>query len=113
MIKEADAFDETLADAGTFRQLGDRPIFILTATAPLSADVLTTLKMTAAQGRVYQKRWLAMHDDAATWSTRSQHQSVDAGHGIQYERPSVVIAAVRAIVDTVRVDKLRVDRAAR
>ncbi len=113
MIKVADAFDETLAEAGTFRQLGERPIFILTATAPLSADVLTTLKMTAAEGRVYKERWLAMHDDVATWSTRSQHQSVDAGHGIQYERPSVVIAAVRAVVDSVRVDQLRVDRAAR
>jgi pimeloyl-ACP methyl ester carboxylesterase len=112
MIKEADAFEQTLAEAGTFRQLGERPIFVLTATAPLSADVLTTLKMTEAQGREYKKRWLAMHEDAASWSKRSQHQSVDAGHYIQYERPSVVIAAVRSIIDSVRLDQRRASTAA-
>jgi pimeloyl-ACP methyl ester carboxylesterase len=107
MLKEADAFDQTLAEAGTFRQLDNRPVFVLTATAPLAADVLTTLKMTAEQGREYQARWLAMHDEEAAWSKRSQHQSVETGHYIQYERPSVVIAAVRSIVDSVRLDQLR------
>ena len=107
MLKEVDAFDQTLAEAGTFRQLGNRPIYVLTATAPKSADELATMKMTAAQGREYQARWLAMHNDEASWSTRSQHQSVESGHYIQYERPSVVIAAVRSIIDSVRTDQRR------
>jgi pimeloyl-ACP methyl ester carboxylesterase len=113
MLKEVDAFDQTLAEAGTFRQLGSRPIFVLTAAAPKSTDDLTMMKMTAAQGREYQARWLEMQKDQASWSKRSQQQSVESGHYIQYERPSVVITAVRAIIDSVRVDQQRAGAAGR
>jgi pimeloyl-ACP methyl ester carboxylesterase len=104
MIKEGDAFDETLAEASTFRNLGDRPIFVLTATAPMSKEDLAQMKMTAAQGVEYQARWLRMQNDEASWSTRSQHESVQSGHYIQFERPSVVIAAVRSVIDSVRAE---------
>lgn len=36
-VKETDALDQTLAEAGTFRQLGNRPLFMLTSMAPLPA----------------------------------------------------------------------------
>jgi pimeloyl-ACP methyl ester carboxylesterase len=102
MLKEVDAFDQTLAEAGTFRKLGDRPIFVLTATAPMSKADLEQMKMTVAQGAEYQARWLTMQNDEASWSTRSQHQSIESGHYIQFEHPSVVIAAVRSVIDSVR-----------
>jgi pimeloyl-ACP methyl ester carboxylesterase len=102
MLKEVDAFEETLAEAGTSRKLGDRPIFVLTATAPMSKADLAQMKMTAAQGAEYQARWLTMQNDEASWSTRSQHQSIDSGHYIQFEHPSLVIAAVRSVIDSVR-----------
>ena len=107
MLKEADAFDRTLAEAGTFRQLGDRPIFVLTATAPMSKEDLATMKMTAAQVPEYQARWLQMQREQATWSSRSQHRSVESGHYIQFENPPVVIAAVRSVVDSVRINQAR------
>jgi pimeloyl-ACP methyl ester carboxylesterase len=103
MLKETHAFGETLVEAGTARQLNDRPVFVLTGTQPMPAEVLTFLKLTPEQGRLYQEIWKNMQDDEASWSTQSQHQVVfDAGHYIQFDRPNVVIAAVLSVVDKVR-----------
>jgi hypothetical protein len=45
-----------------------------------------------------------MQADQATWSSRGRHTIVaDATHAIQLDRPDVVIGAVRAVVDSVRV----------
>jgi hypothetical protein len=102
MLKEVDGFDQTLAEARTIRQLGDRPLFVITATAPMSKADLSAMKMTAAQGQQYQARWLEMQNDEASWSSCSQHQSVDSGHYIQFEKPQVVISAVRSAINSVR-----------
>ena len=103
MLKEVDAFDATLAEAGTMRQLGDRPLFVLTATKPLPDGDRVSMRMTAAQAAEYEKRWVEMQNEEASWSSRSQHQLVpESGHYIQFEKPAVVIAAVRSIIDSVR-----------
>ena len=102
-LKEIDAFDQTLAEAGTFRQLGDRPLFVLTATKPITAEDRASMNMTAAQATEYEARWVQLQNEEASWSTRSQHQLVsESGHYIQFEKPAVVIAAVRSVVDSVR-----------
>lgn len=103
IVKETDAFEESLADAGTARQLNDRPVFVLTGMEPLSAEVLAYFKLTPVQGRQYQEIWKSMHDEEASWSTQSQHQVVfDAGHYIQFDQPDVVISAVLSVVNRVR-----------
>jgi len=103
IVKESDAFEESLADAGTARQLNDRPVFVLTGMEPLSAEVLAYFKLTPVQGRQYQEIWKSMHDEEASWSTQSQHQVVfDAGHYIQFDQPDVVISAVLSVVNRVR-----------
>ena len=103
MLDESDATGETLAEAGAARQLGDRPLFVLTAMAPYSKSQLVQMRATKDKGRQYQDAWKQMHDEEASWSSRSQHQVVpDAGHYIQRDRPDVVIAAVRSVVDSVR-----------
>jgi len=102
MLKEVDGFDQTLAEAGSFRRLGNRPLVVLTATAPMPKEDLAMMKMTAAQGREYQARWLQMQNEEASWSSCSQHQSVDSGHYIQFEQPQVVVAAMRSVIDSVR-----------
>ena len=103
MLAEGDAIDTSFAQAGSFRTLGDRPLVVLTAMAPLSAEDRATLKMTPAQGRQVQDTWKALQDEEASWSSRSRHQLVpDAHHYIQFERPDIVIAAVREVVDSVR-----------
>ena len=102
MLLEADAIDSTFAEAGTFRQLGDRPLFVLTAMKPLAPATVKQMKMTPAQGKQWLEMWKEMQDEEASWSSRSQHRLVaDASHYIQLERPDLVIAAVRSVVDSV------------
>jgi pimeloyl-ACP methyl ester carboxylesterase len=103
MLKEADAFTATLAEAGTVRQLGDRPLVVLTATKPKPKADLGAMRMTPSQGIEYQARWVQMQNEEASWSSRSQHRLVSgAGHYIQFDKPAVVIAAVRSVIDSVR-----------
>lgn len=103
MLKEVDAFDQTLAEAGTIRQLGDRPLFVLTAMAPLSAKALGAMKLTPEQGKQHKEIWKKMQDDEASWSTSSQHQLItDADHYIQFDRPDLVTAAVLSVVNSVQ-----------
>ena len=103
LVKESDALDATLAEAGTFRQLGDRPLFVLTAAAPRSSEDLAAMKMTSAQGKRWSEIWGTMQDEEAGWSSRSQHNVLpDASHYIQFDRPDAVIRAIRSVVDSVR-----------
>ncbi|HEX3950376.1 MAG TPA: alpha/beta hydrolase [Steroidobacteraceae bacterium] len=102
-LQEAEALDATFAAGGRLRDLGDRPIVVLTAMKPYPADALKTLQLTAEQGRQIQTVWKAMHDDEASWSHHSRHQIVpDSTHYIQFDRPDIVISAVREVVGEVR-----------
>ncbi|MEP7383214.1 MAG: alpha/beta hydrolase [Gemmatimonadota bacterium] len=102
-LGEMVALGATLSEAGTFRQLGDRPLVVLTAMKPMTSAELATLEISAETGSEFKAAWKAMQDDEATWSTRSEHHLVDdASHYIQYFRPDVVIQAVRRVVDRVR-----------
>ena len=106
-LKEAGAMDLTLAEAGTFRQLGDRPLFVLTSTAPFSKQALADMNWTEEDGIKHNANWKQMHEEQATWSTQSQHQLVtNAGHQIQFYRPDIVIAAVRSVVEKVRAKRV-------
>jgi hypothetical protein len=59
--------------------------------------------MNRAQADQFQQLWKTLHEEEASWSTRSQHRLVpDATHYIQFDRPGIVIAAVRSVVDSVR-----------
>jgi pimeloyl-ACP methyl ester carboxylesterase len=104
MLNEANGLDSTFAEEAVSHQLGDRPLIVLTAGAAPSSDDLRALQMTPAQGTRKTAIWKAMQADEATWSSHGQHTVVaDATHAIQLDRPDVVIAAVRAVVDSVRV----------
>lgn len=108
MLKEVDSFGATLAEAGTFRTLGNRPLFVLTATKPMPAADRVSMKMTPVQAAQYEANWVQMQNEEASWSTRSQHQLVpESGHYIQFEQPNIVIAAVRAVIDSVRANPQR------
>lgn len=103
MLKEKDASEETLAEAGTFHQLRDRPVFVLTAMARFADQTQTEWKMTTEQAKKSKATWIRMQDDIATWSSQSRHQLVpDANHYIQFDRPDIVIAGVRSVVRSVR-----------
>jgi pimeloyl-ACP methyl ester carboxylesterase len=104
-LQELESLDAILSAAGQLRQLGDRPIVVLTATKPYPAAILKAMQMTTEQGRRIQTAWKEMHDEEASWSHHSRHELVpDAMHYIQFDRPDVVIAAVREVVNAVRAD---------
>jgi len=59
--------------------------------------------MTPEQGRQVQAVWKELHDEEASWSHHTRHELVpDATHYIQFDRPDVVITAVREVVGDVR-----------
>jgi pimeloyl-ACP methyl ester carboxylesterase len=102
-LEEGQSLDATLAAAGQLRQLGDRPLVVLTATKPLPEAVLKGVQMTPEQGRRMQAAWKLLHDDEASWSQHSRHELVpEATHYIQFDKPDVVIAAVKEVVGEVR-----------
>jgi pimeloyl-ACP methyl ester carboxylesterase len=103
MLKEEDAMAQTLAQARSAHDLGDRPTWVLTGAKPLPGDALESLDVTAAQAVELQTIWKHMQDDEVLWSSQTQHQVVpDAGHYLQFDRPDVVIAAVQSVVGSVR-----------
>ncbi len=64
---------------------------------------LKAMKWTDEQALQIRTVWKAMHDDEASWSHHSRHELVpDATHYIQFDRPDVVIAAVKEVVGDVR-----------
>lgn len=102
-LQELASLDATMAAGGRLRQLDARPLVVLTAMKPFPAETLKSLQLSEEQGRRMQVEWKAMHDDEASWSTHSRHELVpDSSHYIQFERPDLVIAAVREVVGDVR-----------
>jgi pimeloyl-ACP methyl ester carboxylesterase len=102
-LKESQSFKSTLANASQFRQLGDRPLVVLTAMKKLDLEVLKKMNKSEEKARKSQAIWKELHDDEATWSSHSRHEILtDSGHYIQFDRPDAVIKAVREVVTDVR-----------
>lgn len=103
MMKEQDSLEQTFTEAGTFRELGDRPLVVLTAMKPFPPEDLAELKWPEDQARRAQDAWKQMHDEETRWSSDGRHQVVpDANHYIQFDRPDIVIEAVQSVVERVR-----------
>jgi pimeloyl-ACP methyl ester carboxylesterase len=99
MVAEREAMPKTLQEAGAYRTLGARPVVVLTHGKPM-AD------MPKAQGEAFDRIWLDMQKDMATWSSRGVQRTVaDAGHNIPIDDPDAVIAAIRDVVEQVRSGK--------
>jgi pimeloyl-ACP methyl ester carboxylesterase len=103
---EAKAIEDTFSEAGKLRNLGDRPIVVLTAGKVPPAATLKEAGWTEAQYLRFRDTWIALQNDEASWSTHSRHTLVtDSTHYIQFERPDLVIAAVKDVVTDVRAEK--------
>lgn len=105
-LAESDSTNRTLAEARAFRDLGSRPLVVLTAMAPYTTAELRGMKITPEQGNQVQAIWKQLHEDLATWSSRSRHQLLaNSGHNIQFDDPDAVVDAVLSVVNTVRTDR--------
>jgi cell division protein FtsL len=69
----------------------------------LAPEDLKNMNMSVEQGRKLQATWQELQNDEAIWSSHSRHEMVtDSSHYIQFDRPDVVIKAVREVVNDVR-----------
>jgi len=103
VLRELEGANAALATSGNYRNLGDRPLMVLTAGKALSDDTLKALKLTRADANRLGVVWRQLHDEETAWSRRGRQIVVpDASHYIQFDRPDVVIAAVREVVGDVR-----------
>jgi pimeloyl-ACP methyl ester carboxylesterase len=102
-LKGIQSNDAEITAAGNFRNLSDRPLVVLTGTKKSSPDELRALGSSPEQEMQMNALWAKLQADLATWSTNSRHEIVpDASHNIQFDRPDVVIKAVREVVMDVR-----------
>jgi pimeloyl-ACP methyl ester carboxylesterase len=107
-IAEKDSMPSTLAEAGTFRNLGARPIAVLTHNESLTDAILKRQGMSRLEGDKLGSIWLDLQNDMASWSSRSTHRVLDdTGHLIQFDRPDAVVTAIREVVDGVRSEASR------
>lgn len=107
-LAEQESIRATFKEGGQLRNLGDRPIVVLTAMAPFPPELRKQVGMSLAQEAEMHRIWKALHDDEAAWSTRSRHTLVpDSTHYIQFGRPDLVIAAVADVVGQVRADQAK------
>lgn len=103
VLRELAGANATLTTSGHFRNLGDRPIVVLTAAKALSDETLKDLKMSRADADRLSVVWRRMHDEETAWSSRGRQIVVpDASHYIQFDRPDVVIEAVQEVIREVR-----------
>ncbi|NWF07169.1 MULTISPECIES: alpha/beta fold hydrolase [Pseudomonas] len=105
MASELVSTDQTLKEGGALRTLGNRPLVVLTAMAPASDEMVQTECISKQSDSRQREVWRSLQEDEASWSTRSRHELLPgATHYIQYDRPDAVIAAVRSVVDVVRLE---------
>jgi pimeloyl-ACP methyl ester carboxylesterase len=90
-------FPESAVEAATAGSLGDLPLAVLTHDPDKpQPDLPTDLE------KPVNDAWQQMQEELAHLSTRSTHViAKNSGHYIQFDRPELVIEAVRNVVDQV------------
>lgn len=82
------------------RGFGDMPLVVL-SRAPFPRQPHETQAIRDAKNYL----WVELHDDIAALSTRGVNEIVPgASHYIQFDKPGVVIDAIREVIDSVRAD---------
>jgi pimeloyl-ACP methyl ester carboxylesterase len=81
--------------AAARRHLGDIPIIMLTASR-------LPPNLPPDKAEAWREVLCSMHDEFAALSTRGVRRTVDAGHGIQIEKPEIVIGAIEEVLALTR-----------
>jgi pimeloyl-ACP methyl ester carboxylesterase len=103
LANETEAVPVTLAAVQGMRQLGDRPLVVLTAGREQPPAALRLMGVTREQGVQLRDAARDLHEDQTSWARHGRHELVpDATHYIQFDRPDVVVRAMREVVEAVR-----------
>jgi pimeloyl-ACP methyl ester carboxylesterase len=96
MVSERAALPMTFNETGAYRNLGARPVVVLTHGKPDD-------DMSTAEAEKWEKIWLELQKDMTTWSSHGTQRTIsNARHYIPNDDPDAVIAAIREVVDHVR-----------
>lgn len=107
LAAEVDAVSATLAAEDRSHALGDRPLVVLTSGRE-APEAMRAAGLTPEQGQQIRAATRELHEEQAHWSTQGRHELVeDASHYIQFDRPDVVLRAIRDVVSAVRVRRDR------
>lgn len=102
-LSEMVGFDQTMSEGRMSYALGDRPLIVLTAMAPSTAEALKNESMSIQEDVLQRGVWKTLQEEEAAWSTRGRQVLVpDANHYIQFDRPDIVIAAIGDVIRAVR-----------
>jgi pimeloyl-ACP methyl ester carboxylesterase len=103
---EADAMEDDFREAFTLRNLGDRPLAVLSHGKPWSAYSQAQHEASGLSQRefeAHEAEWARLQDEEATWSSDSTHRTLSgSSHVIQLEQPDAVVGAIREVVEKVR-----------
>jgi len=103
MESERGAIPKTFDETRLYRNLGARPVVVLTHGKPVSDADLNKAGWSRARADKMDKAWLDMQKDMATWSSHGTQRTIsDAGHYMENDDPDAVIAAIREVVEDVR-----------
>jgi len=98
---EGAALDETLADLKDAPPLGDLPLIVLSHGIPSPAPPGPGLPAEVLHEA--ERLWQETQDELASLSSRGERIIAEgSGHYIQIDRPDLVIASVRRVVEAVR-----------
>lgn len=105
-LDEASAMPMIFQEAGSFRDLGDRPLAVLShgkQWQDYSPAQRTGAGMSKEQFERHERAWAEMQAEQTAWSSDSSHRTLrDSSHVVQLERPDAVIAAIIEVVGKVR-----------
>lgn len=99
LADEGSALIETLEQVRRTDSLGDLPLVVVTATAPVWwPDMPSQVNPVK-----FRKMWLDLQQDLTTLSSNSRQVFADqSGHFIQFDQPSLVIEVIRQMVNNTR-----------
>jgi len=105
-LDEVVAMPATLQQTRTFRDLGDRPLVVLShgkRWSDYSEIQQASAGMSQDQFERREGAWAKMQAEQAAWSRDSAHLTLsDSSHVVQLERPDAVITAINEVVAKVR-----------
>lgn len=108
LTQESQSYEQTLYEAGSFRDFGDKPLYVIGAISnysKMSDDDLIDAGLNRQQLPLLIDKDLFTHKDQASWSTNSELKIIyNLGHYVQFEQPDVVIEAVISVVGKARLN---------
>jgi pimeloyl-ACP methyl ester carboxylesterase len=100
VVSEGNAFSDSVSQVRGAGNLGNRPLIVLTAGKPYDDDPLLTREQLDKEGNL----WInVLQAEEAHLSRRGKQIIVrDSGHMIPFERPDVVVSAIKEVWSVAR-----------